>query len=119
MTALLLVGFGGACGSLTRFVLNNAIVRKSGHQLPVSTMIINMSGAFLLGFVLNLNISPGWLLLLAEGFLGAYTTFSTFMFEGFTLFKNRKFLNAALYIAGTLASGLLAYILGAAAAHMT
>jgi CrcB protein len=115
MTTLLTVGLGGACGSLTRFVLNNAIIKKSRHQFPVSTMIINTTGAFLLGLVVNLNINPGLLLLLADGFLGAYTTFSTLMFEGFTLFTNRKLLNAAVYIAGTLITGLIAYVLGAAA----
>lgn len=118
MTTLLMVSLGGACGSLTRFVLNNAIVKKSGHPFPISTMIINTTGAFLLGFVVNLNITPGLLLLLADGFLGAYTTFSTFMFEGFTLLKNRRILNAVIYIAGTLISGLIAYVLGAAATRL-
>jgi CrcB protein len=118
MTPYLLVGFGGACGSLVRFALNKVIVKKTKHAFPFSTLIINISGALLLGLIANMaSIGPHWLLLLADGFLGAYTTFSTFMYEGFTLFHGRKALNAAVYIGGTVLLGLAAYMLGAVAAR--
>lgn len=112
MIVYLLVGLGGACGSLARYILGIKITRKSPHTFPLSTLIINVSGAFLLGFVNNINLGSPLLLFLADGFLGAYTTFSTFMYEGFSLFHDNKRLNTVIYIISTVLSGIIFFILG-------
>ncbi len=108
----ILVGIGGACGAVTRYGLGQLLAAKLNKSFPWAVFLINVSGAFLLGVVLGAELSGGWLLLLADGFLGAYTTFSTFMVEGFELFAGRKILNAVLYISGTVLLGLLAFAVG-------
>ena len=114
-----IVGFGGACGSLVRFILGKFITERSHRPFPYGTLIINISGALLLGFISNSGLSSNLLLLMADGFLGAYTTFSTFMFDGFTLFKDKKLLNAVVYMTGTVIIGLIFYWLGMVLAKLT
>lgn len=97
---------------MTRYGLGQLLAAKLNKSFPWAVFLINVSGAFLLGVVLGAELSGGWLLLLADGFLGAYTTFSTFMVEGFELFAGRKILNAVLYISGTVLLGLLAFAVG-------
>jgi len=113
---LLIVGIGGLCGSLTRYTLGKLINRTMKHTYPWGTFLINLTGAFLLGLVSNLTMDRTLLLLLADGFLGAYTTFSTFMYEGFHLLKDKKRLNAIIYILSSLFLGLLGYYTGLAVA---
>ncbi|MCX7710948.1 MAG: fluoride efflux transporter CrcB [Clostridia bacterium] len=108
----ILVGFGGACGSLARFCLGKYISGKNKTVFPLGTLIINISGAFLLGAASALNAGDKIYLLFGDGFLGAYTTFSTFMAEGFQLFQGKKVLNSCIYIAGSLLLGVLGYVLG-------
>jgi CrcB protein len=114
--AYFLAGLGGACGSLARFALGKRIAGKSRHAFPIGTIIINATGAMLLGFINSLALDKSLLFFLADGFLGAYTTFSAFMYEGFSLFHDRKHLNAAVYISGTVLSGLIFYVIGMLAA---
>jgi len=87
---LLLVGIGGSLGSLVRYILGKRIAEKYSTTFPVGTFIINISGAFLLGIVSALEPGRSASLLIADGFLGAYTTFSTFMYEGFNLFEENE-----------------------------
>lgn len=109
---LFFVGIGGALGSLTRYGLGKAITEKSNTTFPIGTFIINITGAVLLGIISNLGIGRNMYLLLGDGFLGAYTTFSTFMYEGFNLFKENEKMNAFTYILGTLLLGVAGYALG-------
>ncbi|MCX7951401.1 MAG: fluoride efflux transporter CrcB, partial [Clostridiales bacterium] len=74
----LLVGIGGALGSLVRYNLGKIISSKFKNIFPVSIFIINITGAMLLGLVSSIGVKNNLYLLLADGFLGAYTTFSTF-----------------------------------------
>lgn len=108
----ILLAIGGALGSITRFKLGELIGRKNTTRFPLGTFFINITGAFLLGIVSTLVSNKQILLLLADGFLGAYTTFSTFMYEGFNLIENRKLLNATIYIFSSLILGVLGYLLG-------
>lgn len=108
----LLVGLGGAAGSITRYSLGKYLARHSKSSLPLNTFLINISGAFLLGLLTSSYTYGSSYLLLGEGFLGAYTTFSTFMYEGFVLFKDRRYLNAILYIFLSFLLGVLGFILG-------
>ena len=109
---IILVGIGGVFGGLTRFKLAKAITRKNTAVFPVGTFVINISGAFLLGALSGLNVAHSAYLLLGDGFLGAYTTFSTIMYEGFSLFKEREKLNAFVYILGTCLLGIAGFAMG-------
>ncbi|WP_373483236.1 fluoride efflux transporter CrcB [Acetobacterium sp.] len=102
---------GGALGSTTRYFLGRRFASRHQH-IPVGTFIINVSGAFLLGVVTGFDISALLYGLFAEGFLGAYTTFSTFMFEDFVLLQNNRILSAMIYVLATLVLSFLAFYLG-------
>ena len=107
-----LVAVGGAAGSLVRYSLGKFISEKSKHSFPIGTFIINITGALLLGIVSTISVGNNITLLLGDGFLGAYTTFSTFMYEGFNLFQEKEKLNAFIYIICTLILGTVGYAIG-------
>lgn len=107
----LLVGIGGTFGSITRFALGRMISNRSKSSFPMGTFLINITGALFLGIVSTLQ-GKGIYLLLGDGFLGAYTTFSTFMYEGFNLLQGRKKLNAFIYIISSLILGIIGYAIG-------
>jgi CrcB protein len=107
MEALCVI-LGGALGSTTRYYLGKRFTSRHQH-IPIGTFVINVSGAFLLGVVTGFDISSLLYGLFAEGFLGAYTTFSTFMFEDFVMLQNNRILSAIIYVAATLILGLLAF----------
>lgn len=114
----ILVGIGGAFGSLIRYKLGKEISERSKSNFPIGTFIINISGAYLLGLASMLDLSENGFLMVADGFLGAYTTFSTFMYEGFNLFQENEKMNAFIYIFGSLLIGITGFILGAKTAKL-
>ena len=106
------MGIGGALGSLARYRLGKMIAQKAGSRYPVNTFVVNISGAILLGFLTGFDAGENIGLLLADGFLGAYTTFSTFMYEGFHMFYKNEKKNALVYILAALTLGIIGYIVG-------
>jgi fluoride exporter len=112
MMDVLYVGLGGALGSLARYQIGRMIARRTTSSFPLHTLLINISGAVLLGLVVGHGLQGQSYLLAAEGFLGAYTTFSTLMYEGFDLFKGDKKKNARTYIIGTMITGMAGYLAG-------
>jgi fluoride exporter len=114
----LFIGIGGAAGSLARFIIGKAIAVKLKRRFPWNTFIINITGAVFLGLVLNLNISGNVYFLIADGFLGAFTTFSTFMYEGTNLIRENEIKNAAMYIFASLCTGIIGFIMGMAAGSL-
>lgn len=114
---IILIAIGGALGSIARYSAGRAISGKAGNKFPYGTFIINISGAFLLGLLNGAGAGRSVSLLFADGFLGAYTTFSTFMYESFNLLNSRK-LNALIYILSTLVLGMLGFSLGYAAGSL-
>jgi CrcB protein len=108
----LLVGIGGICGSLTRFILGRFISERAKSVFPWGTFAINISGALLLGIVSDFQDLHKVYMLLGNGFLGAYTTFSTFMYEGFNLFKDRESINALIYVVLSLCLGIFGFFIG-------
>jgi fluoride exporter len=108
----ILIAVGGAAGSLVRYSLGKYISERSKTAFPIGTFIINITGAVLLGIVSSIGVSSNMMLLLGDGFLGAYTTFSTFMYEGFNLFQEKEKLNAFIYILGSLILGTIGFALG-------
>ena len=115
---LLLVGLGGAFGSIARYALGKYIAEHSRGTIPWGTALVNVSGAFLLGLLHGAGAPADAQRLLADGFLGAFTTFSTFFHEGVTLFQDNERKNAAVYLLGTLALGLLGCLAGYFAGRM-
>jgi fluoride exporter len=114
---LLLVGFGGFIGANARYLLATWITGAVGTKLPLATLVINISGSFLLGlflawFTAKANLSDQARLIFATGFCGAYTTFSTFAYESVTLLRGNELGLALLYIIGTNALCLLAALIG-------
>lgn len=118
MTKLLLVGIGGMAGAIMRYLVGTLVTNlASGIAFPFGTFAVNLLGCLLIGFLARLDFayhlfSPEVRLLLFTGFLGAFTTFSTFSSEAFLLFQSDRSLDAMLYILSSIGLGLGAVWLG-------
>ncbi len=119
MKEVLWVGVGGFLGANARYLLGGWIAARLGPAFPYGTFVINVSGSFVLGLVMGASeghvLSPVVRLSAAIGFIGAYTTFSTWTYETMQLVENGSLLLAALNAFGSLAVGLGAVIAGLAA----
>ena len=114
LPASLLVALGGAGGALARFAATRALSASGGWDAAWSTAIVNVAGAFALGVAAQLLADrPGLALLLATGFLGAFTTFSTFALDTVGLLKAQGIGSATAYVAASVALALPAFALGA------
>lgn len=115
MERVLAVAIGGALGALCRYGLSSAMNEVSGRPTVLGTLIANLSGALLLGLLLGFfdertEVPAFWRTAGAVGFLGAYTTFSTFMFESIDRLENRDPFFVLAYVMGSVVAGLaLAY----------
>jgi fluoride exporter len=114
----ILVLAGGGVGALARFVVGTAIVARLGGRLPYGTVFINLTGSFLIGFAMTFltersDLSPNWRFLLVVGFLGGYTTFSSFEWETLNLIKDGSRWLGFLNGFGSLIVGYAAVWLGA------
>ena len=114
------VGLGGFLGANARYALGLWIVGRWGAAFPWHTFIINVSGSFAIAVVLallteKLVADPAWRLLLVVGFLGGYTTFSSYTFEALALVEAGDWLAALWYVLGSNGLGLAATFLGLAA----
>lgn len=116
MLLYLYLALGGALGTLARYGASHWIHSWTGHALPWGTWMINVVGSLLLGLTMRvgeqISLSPEMRGLLAVGFLGAFTTFSTFSFEALALIQGGAWLRASLYSLGSVAMGLAAAGLG-------
>jgi CrcB protein len=117
----LMVMLGGAAGTLARYVLTLAITSRTGSRFPLATVGINITGSFLAGLLITLfaerfNPHPNVRLLMVVGFLGGYTTFSSFEWETFNLVRDGTRWLGLLNAAGSVVVGYLAVWLGAAIA---
>jgi CrcB protein len=115
---LLAVGCGGFVGALARYGASLLVARFWAREFPLATFLINVSGSFILGVFLTiaaerLPLAPHWRLLIATGFVGAFTTFSTFTYETLRLAEARSLWLAGLNIIASVAVGLLAVAAGA------
>lgn len=115
---VLLVGAGGFIGSSARYGASVLLRRFDAFGLPLATLSVNVSGCFLMGALwahLERQSNPSsWVLFLATGVLGGFTTFSAFGLETVTLLQDRSFLLATLNVALSLVLGLGATVLGRA-----
>ncbi len=113
----LLVGTGGFLGANARYLLSLWASHRWPHTFPIGTMLINVTGSFVLAFFVayglrRLGLPDPYRLLFAVGFLGSYTTFSTFTQETLDLAVQGQLLIATAYAAGSLLLGLLAAAIG-------
>lgn len=109
---LVLVALGGALGAPLRFFTDRALGARGASVFPWGTFTVNVLGSFVLGAVVGAGLSPGVTALVGAGFCGALTTYSTFSLETYRLIRDGSFLLAAANVAGSLAAGLLAAVLG-------
>lgn len=122
LTKYAAVGVGGALGAMLRYALGNTALGRTLAPFPTATLVINVTGSFLLGLFLTLatergNVSPHLRLAVAVGFIGAYTTFSTFEWETAKLLETNHWVRGLLYVTLSFALGLAAVWMGVNAAR--
>lgn len=123
MMNFLSVAIGGALGATARYGLGLWTSGKWIHSFPLHTFLINISGAFLLGFLNTLfldklAINPEIRIALTVGFLGAFTTFSTFGYETIVLIKEGNLATAGFYTLSSIIIGFLGVFLGMGLARL-
>ena len=118
MSKLLLIALGAALGANLRYAVSVGAAQRWGAAFPYGTLIINVSGSLLIGVVLALAARTGlgapWRLLLVTGFLGGYTTFSSFAWETYQLAVEGGLGPALLNIGGSVGLGLGGVVAGVA-----
>lgn len=115
------IALGAVVGASARYFLSGFVARNFSAAFPYGTLLINLTGSFVLGFFLiysteRVLLDPRWRLLVAVGFCGSYTTFSSYAFESFALMEQGQWLlmgmnilsSNALCLAGVLAGAALA-----------
>lgn len=117
MMNFLIVGAGGFIGAIARYAVSAWIGQQWGRSFPLGTFAVNVSGSFMIGLLMSLfterfMVAPQLRLLLVVGFLGAYTTFSTFEYETGALIKDSEWLIALANIVFSVVAGFAAFKLG-------
>jgi len=105
------LGIGGL-GAVARFMVDRAVSRRTRGSFPFGTLVVNISGAVLLGFLSGLVLSHEVAMLAGTAFLGAYTTFSTWMLETQRLTEERQICPAAANVIVSIILGLAAAAVG-------
>lgn len=123
MSLYLLIALGGALGSVARFWLSGLLAGHFGETFPWGTLVVNVSGSFLIGFLFTLTEPGGRVFasgntrqFLMTGVLGGYTTFSSFSLQTLNLAREGQWLQAGANSVGSLAACLVAVWLGHLAA---
>ena len=117
MSLFISIFIGGGIGALTRYILIEQINKSFVNSFPYGTLTVNVIGAFLIGlawsyFAAKINISDNLKMFITIGFLGGFTTFSSFNVDIFELIQNGSILISILYIIGTFALTVGAFFLG-------
>lgn len=123
MQKYLLIGLGGALGSAARYWVGATVGSRMGVRFPYGTLIVNITACFIIGFTLTwlgerVEFNPAWRYFIPIGFIGAYSTFSTYEWETLETLRSGAFALAALYAVGSLLLGLVAVWGGAALADV-
>jgi CrcB protein len=119
---LTLIAIFGAIGTLSRYGIQRALQFSPAATFPWGTLLINLTGCFLLGLIgqltlARIQISPDWRLAITVGFFGGYTTFSSFGWETAKMFEDGEWLPATSYVAASVVIGLLLSVAGIRLAH--
>src|SRR5437773_1266629 len=117
------IAAGSAIGGMTRYVIGGVVQRLLDTTFPAGTLLINVTGSFLLGTILRFAVETPWIspelrACLTIGVCGGYTTFSTFSYETAAMMEDGEWNRAALYVASSVGLSLLATFLGFAAARV-
>lgn len=117
MTKYLMVGFGGALGSILRFWASGIVSNRLGGRFPYGTFVVNCTGSFLIGLIVTLlaertHWSPNWRYLIPIGFIGGYTTFSAFELETLRSMQDGEILIASLNVLLSVVVGFFSVWLG-------
>ena len=123
MQKFLLIAAGGALGSVARFWVGSTISGRIGARFPYGTFIVNLTACVIIGFTLTymgkrVDLSPAWRYFIPIGFIGAYSTFSTYEWETLSTIRSGAFMLAAFYAVGSLLCGLIAVWGGAVLADL-
>jgi CrcB protein len=118
-----LIAFGGALGSMARYWVGSTIAGRMGTKFPYGTFVINITACVIIGFSLTflakrVELNPAWRFLVPVGFIGAYSTFSTYEWETLSTIRTGAFLMAVLYAVSSLILGLAAVWFGSAIAEI-
>ena len=113
MQKYFLIAFGGALGSMARYWVGSTIASRMGTKFPYGTFVINISACVIIGLSLTflakrVELNAAWRFLVPVGFIGAYSTFSTYEWETFSTIRIGAFLLATLYAVSSLILGLAA-----------
>ena len=113
MQKYLLIAAGGALGSIARFWVGSTIAGRMGIKFPYGTLIVILTACLIIGFSLTYlgkraDLSPAWRYFIPVGFIGAYSTFSTYEWETLSTMRSGAFFLAGIYAIGSLALGLIA-----------
>lgn len=120
----LLIAIGGAIGSMLRYFIGAQAAQRFGPRFPVGTLFINISACLIIGFSVEFlnrhtEMNPAWRFLIPVGFVGGYSTFSTFEWETWMDFTHGAFWVGILYVGVSLVVGLIAVATGSALARAT
>ena len=113
MQKYFLIALGGSLGSVARYWIGSTIANRMGTRFPYGTFVVNMTACIVIGFILTVlarraDINPTWRYLIPVGFVGAYSTFSTFEWETYSSLQTSAFLIAGLYVVLSCLLGLVA-----------
>ena len=114
---ILLVGFGGAIGSIARHFCQKLLKHAAVNEFPIGTFAVNLTGCFLIGLFFGFagkheGFNQNFRLLMMTGFCGGFTTFSAFTLEGMQLLTQQRFLIFTLYFAASVMLGLIVTFAG-------
>ena len=113
MSKYMYIAVGGALGAMARFWIGSAVANRLGTKFPYGTFVINITACVIIGFSLTFlakrtDLNPAWRFLVPIGFIGAYSTFSSYEWETVSTLRSGDFSMAALYAFGSLFLGLVA-----------
>ena len=106
------IAIAGALGAAARLVIDGVILTRTGGRLPLGTAVINLSGAFVLGILAGAGVGHSVALVVGTGFVGAYTTFSTWMLETLSLGESGRLRASVANVVGQVVAGLALAALG-------
>ncbi len=122
MIPYVLIMVGGGIGSLARYLAASAVMSRFGGKFPLGTLVVNVTGSFLIGFLMTTlteryKLDPAWRLFLVVGMLGGYTTFSSFEWETFATVRDGSLWMGLLNIVSSVMLGYVAVWVGSTLAR--
>jgi CrcB protein len=119
---ILYIAIGSAIGGVGRYAIGGVLQQRFGLAFPIGTLVVNVVGSLLLGFILRIalggtQLSPETRIFLTTGFCGGFTTFSTFTYDTAVMFESGQYRRAALYVTLSIVLSLLATFAGFALAQ--